>query len=87
MVALNQPFKALAFSYQGALRGAGDTRSTSLVALLGAWIVRVPLAASLIWIFGWGLAGIWTAVVCDWGVRAVLLRHRFRRGDWKQIKL
>jgi MATE family, multidrug efflux pump len=87
MVALNQPFKAMAFSYQGALRGAGDTRSTSLVALLGAWIVRVPLAASLIWIFGWGLAGIWTAVVCDWGVRAVLLRHRFQRGDWKQIKL
>lgn len=87
MVALNQPFKALAFSYQGALRGAGDTRSTSLVALLGAWLVRVPLAVTLIWILGWGLAGIWTAVVCDWGVRAVLLRHRFRRGNWKQINL
>lgn len=84
--ALEQPFMAIGMVLQGALRGAGDTRSTVYVAAAGVWVVRVPF----VWLAvraGWGLTGVWLVALVDWGVRASAYSLLYRRGGWKAVRL
>jgi Na+-driven multidrug efflux pump len=85
--ALEQPAMSLAFVLQGLLRGAADTKSPLMVALIGMWLVRAPLAYALALKAAMGLNGIWLTTVLDWSVRAALLWAIYRRGRWKRIAL
>jgi putative MATE family efflux protein len=85
--AFEQPFLALSMALGGALRGAGDTKSPVLVAVVGVWGVRVPLAWALAFPAGLGLTGIWLTMIADWAVRTAIFSTLFRRGRWKSIKL
>ena len=87
IAALEQPFMALAMTFAGGLRGAGDTRSPVLVAAIGVWGVRVPLAWALAFPAGLGLTGIWITMIADWAVRSALFAVILRRGRWKNLKL
>ena len=71
------------FTYAGALRGAGDTRSPMIVALVGTFLLRLPLVYLLAIPFGLGLRGIWYGTLLDWIGRAVVIYVIFRRGKWK----
>jgi putative MATE family efflux protein len=71
------------FTYAGALRGAGDTRSPMIVALVGTFLFRLPLVYALAIPFGLGLKGIWYGTLIDWIGRAVVIYVIFRRGKWK----
>jgi Na+-driven multidrug efflux pump len=70
-----------------ALFGAGNTRFVMIAQLCLHFGVLVPLA----WLFGigleWGLVGIWLGA----GVYALglagIMGWKFRKGDWKTIKL
>ena len=81
--ALELPALGFHFTYAGALRGAGDTRSPMLVALVGTFLLRLPLVYLLGIRFGLGLKGIWYGTLLDWIGRAVLIYLIFRRGGWK----
>ena len=87
VAAIAQPIMAITDAFAGGLRGAGDTRSPMIVALIGPVLVRV--AASWLFAFelGLGLVGIWLGSTLDWLVRGVWLSVVFKRGRWKQIKL
>jgi putative MATE family efflux protein len=71
------------FTLAGALRGAGDTRSPMIVALVGTFGFRLPLVYLLGMHFGLGLRGIWYGTLLDWVGRAVLMYFMFRSGKWK----
>jgi putative MATE family efflux protein len=71
------------FTYAGALRGAGDTRSPMIVALVGTFAFRLPLVYLLALTFGLGLRGVWYGTLIDWIGRAVVMYVIFRRGKWK----
>ncbi len=71
------------FTYAGALRGAGDTRSPMTVALVGTFLFRLPLVYLLALTFGLGLRGVWYGTLLDWMGRAVVIYVIFRRGKWK----
>lgn len=83
--AIQQPFLGLAMVYVGALRGAGDTKSPVLLAVIGIWLVRVPF--SLLLAPPYGLMGIWFTTGVDWAARAIAGWWLLRRGRWKRIKL
>ncbi len=87
LAAPEQPFMALALALGGALRGAGDTKSPILVAFVGVWLVRVPLAWALAFPAGLGLVGIWITMIADWAVRAAAFGLLWRAGRWRSIKL
>jgi putative MATE family efflux protein len=87
IVSLSEPFFSNAMVLAGALRGAGDTKSPVLVAVVGVWLVRIPCAYVLAIPLGLGLAGIWTTMVIDWFVRMGVLWYIFKRGRWKEIKV
>ncbi|HYE97293.1 MAG TPA: MATE family efflux transporter, partial [Planctomycetota bacterium] len=87
IAAFEQPFMALAMALAAGLRGAGDTRSPVAVAVLGVWIVRVPLAWALAFPAGLGLHGIWLTMIVDWAVRTGILAVRVKAGRWKDVRL
>jgi putative MATE family efflux protein len=70
------------FTFAGASRGAGDTRSPMLVALIGTFAFRLPLVYLLGVHFGLGLKGIWYGTLMDWIGRATLMWLIFRSGRW-----
>jgi Na+-driven multidrug efflux pump len=55
--------------------------------ILGAWIVRIPLAYLLGVELDWGLIAVWLTMWLDWWVRGAIVLLRFRRLRWAEIRL
>ena len=85
-VAVLQPFQTSQFIIAGGLRGAGDTRSTSVITTITVLFVR-PAVAILLIDQGLDLYGAWIALACDQLLRTVLVFLRYKSGKWKLIKL
>lgn len=66
----------------GSLRGAGQTRWVMFVTMIGAWMVRVPVAYIFGSYYGYGIFFIWLAMPVDWTVRAILMLARFYGHKW-----
>ena len=81
-VAFTQPFQTMQFIQAGALRGAGDTRSTAIVTLITVVFVRAALGLLFVYVFHWGLIGAWVALVLDQLVRTVLIFIRYISRKW-----
>jgi multidrug resistance protein, MATE family len=69
----------------GALRGAGDTRSSFFANAIAHWTVGLPLGYWLAFKLGMGIDGLWWGVTASLTVAAVLLSWLFVRGDWRRI--
>lgn len=87
ILAISQPLLAYVMVLAGALRGAGDTKYVLLVTFVGTWGSRVVIGWLLGILLGLGLKGVWTAMVIDNLIRAVMMIVRYRRGKWKTYKL
>ncbi len=94
------PSLAVTMILSGALRGAGDTRWPLVFSMIGMLGIRLPLAywfaldsvrlpVAGIVVVGWnlGVVGAWYAMATDLAVRALLILHRFSRGNWKRIEV
>jgi len=69
-----------------ALRGAGDTRFVTLVAILLSW----PLMVGPTWLAcraGWGIQAAWAFATLYISVTAVVYYIRFRGGKWRTMKV
>ena len=75
------------FAIPSALRGAGDTKYTMVVAASTMFLFRIGFAYLLVYAFGAGVTAIWIAMVSDWVFRTILFRTRFERGKWKNHNL
>lgn len=85
IAAFFQAFDACGIVLIGALRGAGDTRWAMMAALIGAWMVFLPLSYLLAMPLGLGFLGAWlgaTVYICGLGVACYI---RFRQGAWKRM--
>lgn len=87
VVALIQPVQAVLFVLNGVLNGAGDTKATMFISLLGISLVRVPLAYLFGITMGMGVAGVWGAICIDVAVRAYIVHMRFRGEQWMKVKV
>ena len=78
---------ALALALAGSLRGAGETGGVLWAAIVGGWVVRIPLAVGLgVWA-GAGIYLVWLTMVLDWIVRAILMGWRLSHLDWPRVRL
>ena len=84
---LSEPFMALSVILGGCLQGAGDTKGAMLVIVAALWLVRLPLAYILAVVAGYGAPGVWTAMVASMCFQGVIMTLRFRKGNWKKVKL
>ena len=63
----------------GALRGAGDTRSAQVANMIGYYVVGLPLALLLCFVFHLGAPGIWWGLTASlFGVSIALVIRFFR---------
>jgi putative MATE family efflux protein len=76
---------AFAFIFNGALRGAGDTKFPVVVRAAGTWGLRIPLAITLIPLLG--LPGARLAMALDFSAQAGLSYWRFRSGKWRKTRV
>jgi putative MATE family efflux protein len=86
VIALGQPLQATAFVMAGALRGAGDTRTTMIVGSIAMWGLRLTLAYALAILAGWGVLGVWIGWLGDWTTRGLAYLYAFHRGRWKRVR-
>lgn len=85
VAALVQPLMAICEAMAGGLRGAGDTRTPMVAALVGPGLVRLGTCWFLAFQMDLGLLGIWYGTSLDWVVRAAVLVWVYKRGAWKRI--
>jgi Na+-driven multidrug efflux pump len=79
--ALMQPLTAAVFALDGILIGAGDTRFLMWAMLACSAVGFVPLAlASLL--LGWGIVGVWFAILAFVLARLLACGSRFRGSAW-----
>jgi MATE family, multidrug efflux pump len=86
-LALAQPFLQLHFALGGAHRGAGDTMTPLASAMLGNWLVRIPIAALVAGYLELDLAWVWISLVFDHVARSVFLGVSYLSGRWKTVKV
>lgn len=79
--------QATAFILAGALRGAGDTKFPLYSTFICVWGFRVALSLVFVFVFRWGLIGLWVAAAVDQLMRSVLISRRFKNGKWKTIRV
>jgi putative MATE family efflux protein len=87
VVGCGQPLQGLAFVLSGALRGAGDTKTTMQRGTFSMWFVRLPIAYVCGVTLGLGVFGVWLGWVADWVLRSVFFIVAFRAGKWKQLRI
>ncbi len=79
---LYEPGRVFNIVIINALRATGDARFPVQIAVCSQWLFSVPLC----WFFGitlgWGLPGIWVAMMIEEWVRGLLMYRRWMRRDW-----
>lgn len=73
--------------YTGCLRAAGDVKYTLAGALISVTLIRTAVTVLLVLVFNLGLHGIWLGVMSDQLSRFTLMRTRFRKGKWVDIRI
>jgi putative MATE family efflux protein len=69
------------FTFNGLLRGAGDTWIPMLISLFSLWLFRIPLAYFCSQHFG--ERGIWWAIPIGWCFGAIVSFFYYKTGKWK----
>ncbi len=79
---LYEPGRVFNIVIINALRATGDARFPLQIAACSQWLLSVPLC----WFFGltlgWGLTGIWVAMMIEEWLRGLLMYRRWKRRDW-----
>ena len=82
---LTLPFSAIAFIFNGALRGSGDTKFPVVVRAAGTWGIRLPVALLLIPLLA--LPGARLAMALEYSIQGGLSYWRFRSGRWRRARV
>ena len=85
IIALAQPLMACEFTLGGAFRGAGDTRFPLIATFCGIILGRLIPALTFL-LLGLSVNWIFLVMLFDYGIKAVLLIHRYRSRKWLNIK-
>lgn len=83
IAAFSEPFLALAMGLVGALQGAGETLSPTLLTAFAMVVVRLPLAWFLMRTNG--VEGAWWALTLSTILQGLLTVVVFRQGRWRQV--
>lgn len=77
----------ISFITPSALRAAGDSKFTSVVAMLSMWLFRVVMGYILGITLKLGIVGVWLAMDCEWGVRGTIFFIRYHGNKWYRHNL
>jgi Na+-driven multidrug efflux pump len=83
-LAAAQPFLQMQFTLGGAHKGAGDTITPLVAALIGNWAIRVPVAIVIGSVLELDVVWIWATLIFDHIARAAWMSVSFVRGRWSE---
>ena len=72
----------ISFTFPNMLRASGDVMYTMIVGVGSMWIFRICAAFFLGGTLGFGVLGVWMAMVLDWIVRSLCFLLRYQSGKW-----
>ena len=87
IVAVSEPFHAIAIIFSRTMQGAGYTKKPFQITLLTWLIIRVGLSYLLALVFGWGSTGVWVSISVTSIVSGVLVYLLFRKSHWKNVEI
>jgi putative MATE family efflux protein len=70
------------FTFNGVMRGAGDTLIPMFITLFSLWLVRIPIAVFLS--HRMGETGIWWSTGIAWAAGLIASLIYYRTGNWKR---
>ena len=85
LVAYAQPLMVMTGIFSGAHRGAGDTKTPMVSAIIGPVIIRLASCWYLAFELEFGLIGIWLGSSLDWLVRTGFMWFRTAQGRWLKL--
>lgn len=74
------------FTLPNTLRAANDVKFAMIVSLLSMWLCRIVMGVVFGAWLGFGVLGVWMAMILDWCVRSVIFMVRYCRGTWEKQK-
>lgn len=74
----------MAFVLPNMLRACNDVRFTMVVSIGSMFVFRIMFSWILGRHLGWGVVGVWVAMVIDWVCRVCFFVGRYLRGDWRK---
>ena len=69
------------------MQAAGDIKFPIFIGILSMWIIATFLAYIFGIGLGWGIAGVWIAMMLDECIRAVIFYIRWKKGTWRNKAL
>jgi putative MATE family efflux protein len=75
--------QAFEMIYSDAMAGAGSTMRTAALTIPGN-LLRVPLAWFLAIVLGWGLMGVWYAILASAVIKGIAVTILFFSGKWEK---
>jgi len=86
LVGISQVPLAVTFVINGALRGAGATRTLLKVNVLSLWLLRV-IPSLLLYYFGFELLWVYIAMTLETYIKGGLFWYIYRQRKWQQIRV
>ncbi len=87
IAAWTEPLLGLGMVLTGALQGAGETKSPTLITILTMVVLRLPLAWLLTIYLGYGAVGGWYAMAASTASAGLLTVVVFRQGRWRKVRV
>ncbi|MCF6401695.1 MATE family efflux transporter [Chitinophaga filiformis] len=87
LVSIGYIFYAYGMVLSQSFNGAGDTRTPTLINLVGFWLLQIPMAWILAVNYNMGPAGVFWAIAIAESCIAVAAIVIFRKGWWKRVKV
>nr|WP_286028216.1 MATE family efflux transporter [Ligilactobacillus agilis] len=76
--------RAVNMTLVGSLNASGDVKFPLICSLTVLWLISLPFSYLLAIGLKLGLVGVWLAYTIDESLRACLMIHRWRKGQWRQ---
>ncbi|HEY2582490.1 MAG TPA: MATE family efflux transporter [Mucilaginibacter sp.] len=87
IISLGYVFFGIEMVTINAFNGAGDTRTPTIINLVGFWLFQIPLAWVLSQYYIREPKAIFIAIVASEFVTALLSFYLFKKGGWKTVKV
>jgi putative MATE family efflux protein len=80
-------FYGIGMVMNNAFNGAGDTRTPTIINVIGFWVFQIPLAYLLAKYFGMGPTGVFISIPVAETAMTIAAYLLFKRGRWKTVQV
>ncbi len=77
----------VSFTLPSTFRACGDAKSCMIISIISMWVFRIGACWIVAKYMGFGVFGVWVAMIIDWLFRSTCFIIKYFRGSWKKTAL